>query len=105
VGHAERLAELDEAQKLYTKRVQTYIRKKEKRGLKHRPSSTVEVGRKDTHLHAVLPVSTSQAKGFASPALSLRGKLSCIHRRVTNTRRCGEVGGFVSGCDENFDLH
>jgi hypothetical protein len=39
-------------------------------------------------------------EGFASPALSLRGKLSCIHRRVT-TRHCGEVGGLVSGCGDS----
>jgi hypothetical protein len=42
-GHTERLGELDEAQKRYTKRVQAYVRKREKRGLKHRPSNTVEV--------------------------------------------------------------
>lgn len=42
-GHVERLGELDAAQRRYTKRVQAYIRKREKRGLKHRPSNTVEV--------------------------------------------------------------
>ena len=62
------------------------------------------LGSKDTYLHAVLPVSISQAKEFTSPALSLRGKLSYIYWRVT-TRRYGEVGGLVSGCGENFDPH
>ena len=48
-GHAERLAELDAAQKRYTKRIQAYIRKREKHGLKHRPSNTVEVSSLPDH--------------------------------------------------------
>jgi hypothetical protein len=48
-GHVERLAELDVAQKRYTKRVQAYIRKREKRGLKHRPSDTVKVSSLPAH--------------------------------------------------------
>jgi hypothetical protein len=47
--YAERLEELDAAQKRYTKRVQAYIRKREKRGLKHRPSNTVEVSSLPAH--------------------------------------------------------
>jgi hypothetical protein len=47
--HEGRLAELEAAQKQYTKRVQAFIRKREKRGLKHRPSNTVEVSSPPSH--------------------------------------------------------
>jgi hypothetical protein len=39
-------------------------------------------------------------EGVRLACASLRGKLSCVHRRVA-TRRCGEVDGLVSGCGEN----
>jgi hypothetical protein len=42
-SHERRLAELEVAQKRYTKRVQAFIRKREKRDLKHRPSNIVKV--------------------------------------------------------------
>jgi hypothetical protein len=37
-------------------------------------------GSEDTHLHAVLPVSTSQAKGVCLACASQRGKLRYVHR-------------------------
>jgi hypothetical protein len=55
--HAIRVANLEEAQKLYTKRVQAYIRKREKRGLKHRPTTTVEVSLLSTHRRS-MPLTT-----------------------------------------------
>jgi hypothetical protein len=42
-SHERRLAELEVAQKRYTKRVQAFIRKREKRGLKHRPNNIIKI--------------------------------------------------------------
>jgi hypothetical protein len=41
-GYDERLQELNGAQRRYTRRVQAYILKRDKHGLKHRPTNTVE---------------------------------------------------------------
>jgi hypothetical protein len=58
-------------------------------------------GSEDTHLHAVLPVSISQAEQVRL-AYSLQEKLGRVHRRVAASR-CGGVNGLMSGCGENFD--
>ena len=47
------------------------------------------MGSKDTHLHAVFPVSTSHAKGVRLACASLRGKLRYVHRWALR----GVVGG------------
>jgi hypothetical protein len=55
----------------------------------------IKEGGARTHLHAVLPVSTSQAEQVHL-ACSLREKLGCVHRRDT-TSRCEGLAGLVSG--------
>ena len=58
-------------------------------------------GSEDTHLHAVLRVSISQAE-HVRLVCSLREKLRRVHQRVAASR-CRRVHGLVSGCGENFD--
>jgi hypothetical protein len=56
------------------------------------------LGSGGTNLHAVLPVSISQAEQVRLDCF-LREKLTCDHQQVA-TSRCGGMAGLVSDCSE-----